>query len=176
MEDTYANLDEAELILPQWLHFIRASCSMLCDVWDRIENGPVSALTFAWDELGANKFEDAREDLPCLNYFKSLVPGDGSWSDESVDLHQSAANTLTESFALHGRVKRKSYVSPWNILGVWPVRLEVAFISLLSEGHPGALILLAYYCVVLKDMEICWYFEGRPARLLQSIADVLDTR
>ncbi|KAJ6023394.1 uncharacterized protein N7446_013754 [Penicillium canescens] len=174
VEDTYANSDETELILPQWLHFIRAGCSMLCDVWDRIENGPASALASAWDELGANKFEDKREDLPYLDYFKSLVPGDGSWSDESIEIYHSAANTLTESFALHGRAKRKSHVNPWNILGVWPVRLEVAFISLISERHPGALILLAYYCIILKDMENCWYFEGRPAKLLQSIADVLD--
>lgn len=149
---------------------------MICNVWDRIENGPASALASAWDELGANKFEDEREDLPYLNYFKSLVLGDGSWSDESVELYQSAANTLNESFALYRRAKRKSHINPWRILGVWPVRLEIAFISLLSEGHPRALILLAYYCIILKNMKNCWYLEGRPAKLLQSIEDVLDTR
>ncbi|KAJ5601791.1 hypothetical protein N7510_011325 [Penicillium lagena] len=172
VDETHENADKPELILPQWLHFIRAGCSMLCDVWDRIQSGPASALASAWEE----QFDVGNDNLPYLDYFVSLVPSDGSWSDESTKIYKSAAHALATSFAYIERAKSKANVNMWNVLAVWPMRVEVAFISLLSERHPGALILLAYYCVILKDMEDCWYFEGRPVKLLASIADVLDAR
>ncbi|KAJ5811893.1 hypothetical protein N7474_008194 [Penicillium riverlandense] len=172
VDDAHENSDKTELILPQWLHFIRAGCSMLCDVWDRIESGPASALASAWED----QFVVGNDNLPYLDYFVSLVPGDGSWSDESTEIYKTAANALAGSFAYLERAKSKANVNMWNILAVWPMRVEVAFISLLSERHPGALILLAYYCMILKDVEDCWYFKGRPVKLLASIADVLDVR
>ncbi|KAJ5314127.1 Cutinase [Penicillium atrosanguineum] len=166
---------EMNLILPQWLHFIRAGCSMLCEVWDIIENGPASALAYTWESQLKDQEIEAG-DLPYLPYFKSLVPSDGSWSEESIRIYHVTATALAESFAYLESAKGNYQVNPWNILGVWPVRVEMAFFSLISEKHPGALIILAYYCIILKDMEKLWYFEGRPAKLLVSIEDVLDTR
>ena len=61
-------------------------------------------------------------------------------------------------------------------MGVWPIRVEDSYIDLLSQGHPGAMILLAYYCVILKQLDGLWYFKGRPARLLTSIVRALDPR
>lgn len=172
------NVDgEMNLILPQWLHFIRAGCSMLCEVWDRIENGPASALTSTWEnQLRDQEIAARTNDLPHLPYFKSLVPRDGSWPEESIQIYLTAATALAESFAYIESAKGKFQVNPWNILGVWPVRVEMAFISLISKRHPGALILLAYYCIILKCMENLWYFEGRPMKLLAAIEDALDTR
>lgn len=177
VEDAHASSNEADLIIPQWLHFMRAGCTMLCDVWDMIENGPASALATTWeDHLSEQETTVRIEDLPYLHYFKSLVPGDGSWSEEVVQIYQTAATALAESFACFGHAKEKSHINPWNILGVWLLHVEVAFISLVSERHPGALILLAYYCIILKEMDNCWYFEGRPVKLLVTITDALDTR
>jgi hypothetical protein len=177
VEDADASSNEAEPMLPQWVHFIRAGCTMLCDVWEAIENGPASALATTWeDNISEQEATVRSEDLPYLNYFKSLVPDDGSWPEEVIQIYLTAATALAESFLCFGRAKEKSHIHLWNILGVWPLHVEVAFFSLISERHPGALILLAYYCIILKDMENCWYFEGRPAKLLSSIAEVLDTR
>lgn len=170
--DTGTGAQEKQLILPQWLHFIRCGCDMLSEVWDRIENGPVSALSEAWEtelDVGDSK-------LPYLERFMSFVPQDGSWSEHVISVYQDGASALADAFAYMARETTKIDVSTWNILGLWCVRLEDEFYDLIFERHPGALILLAYYCVIMKRMETCWYFGGRPARLIAAISSVLDER
>lgn len=161
-----------QLVLPQWLHFVRCGCSVLCDVWDKIETGPISVLANAWEHelnVGDSKF-------PYLDHFMSIVPQDGSWSDHVISVYQDGANALAEAFAYLDKTKTKTSVSTWYILDLWPVRLEDEFYDLIFQRHPGALILLAYYCVLMKPMDHCWYFEGRRAKLIAAITNVLDTK
>ncbi|KAJ5534766.1 hypothetical protein N7527_001020 [Penicillium freii] len=160
------------LILPQWLHFFRTGCVMLMSVWDRIERGPVSLLAEAYE----TDLEIATGNLPYLDHFLSIIPQDKSWSNQSIVIYRHAAIALAKAFAYLEHTKDDLHVSTWNILGLWPVRVEDEFFELLSSTHPGALILLAYYCVILKHMEGCWYFGGRPAKLIASIAAVLPLR
>lgn len=160
------------LVLPQWLHFFRTGCVMLMSVWDRTESGPVSLLAEAYE----TDLEIATGNLPYLDHFLSIIPQDKSWSDQSIVIYRHAAIALAKAFAYLEHTKDDLHVSTWNILGLWPVRVEDEFFELLSLTHPGALILLAYYCVILKHMEECWYFGGRPAKLIFSIAAALPLR
>lgn len=40
---------------------------------------------------------------------------------------------------------------------------------MLAASHPGALVLLAHYCVLLMNIEDQWYFRGRATRMIQVI-------
>nr|XP_035341511.1 uncharacterized protein TRUGW13939_02424 [Talaromyces rugulosus]QKX55332.1 hypothetical protein TRUGW13939_02424 [Talaromyces rugulosus] len=170
-DDSNGNVKNC-LAIPQWLHFIRAGCSMLCDVWDKVENGPVSALAATWeDEIVVHD-----KSLPYMKHFLALIPGDSSWSSESISTYRNAATSLAESFAYLDSKDMESSITTWNVLGAWPLRIEDAYVDLLHERHPGALVLLAYYCIILKKLEKFWYFEGRAVKLISSIAGVLDER
>jgi hypothetical protein len=57
----------------------------------------------------------------------------------------------------------------------WLGSLSQDFIILLNERRPGALILLAYYCVLLKRAQCCWYIQGHPDRLLSPVHSDLNT-
>lgn len=160
------------LIIPQWLHFIRVGCYMLRDVWDKVQNGPASVLAMAWEvavDVGGSE-------LPYLGHFIALVPDDSSWSEESVSVYHASAVQLAKSFAFMDKIGMDSGVSTWTILGMWPVTVDDGYIDLLYERHPGALILLAYYCIILKEMQQRWYFAGRAAKLMTTIVDLLDAR
>lgn len=172
VDDDSKNNGKNGLVIPQWLHFIRAGCSMLCDVWDRVENGPVSALAAAWeDEIVARD-----DNLPYMDHFLALIPSDSSWSSESISIYRNAAIALAQSFAYLNSKDTESSINTWNVLGSWPVRVEAEYVDLLHERHPGALVLLAYYCIILKKLEKWWYFEGRAVKLISSIMEVLDER
>lgn len=171
INDTPDSSGGEQLILPQWLHLIRCGCEMLNEVWENIEMGPARELAYAWEvelDVGDSK-------LPYLQYFMSIVPRDGSWSEQIIAVYQEGACALAEAFAYMERGTEVD-MSTWNILGLWCVRLENEFYDLILEKHPGALILLAYYCVIMKRMESCWYFGGRPARLFTAVKNVLDER
>ena len=49
------------------------------------------------------------------------------------------------------------------------MRLSLPFLEMLREGHDGALVLLAHYCVLLKRIEGAWYAEGRSRRLIGEV-------
>lgn len=171
--DDYSNTrDKNRLAIPQWLHFIRAGCSMLCNVWDNVENGPVSALAVAW-EVEITVRDD---NLPYLDHFLALIPSDSSWSGESISIYRNAAIALAQSFAYLNSKGMESSITTWNVLGSWPVRIEDEYVNLLHDRHPGALVLLAYYCIILKKLEKWWYFEGRAVKLMTSIVGALDER
>ena len=57
------------------------------------------------------------------------------------------------------------------------MQVSVEYVRLLSDEQPGALILLAHYCLMLKRIESQWYFEGRATKKLISIVKLrLDSR
>lgn len=50
------------------------------------------------------------------------------------------------------------------------------FIAMLGMCHPGSLILLSHYALLLKDIEDYWYFQGRASRLIRTITRKLDIK
>ncbi|KAI9149013.1 Orsellinic acid/F9775 biosynthesis cluster protein D [Paramyrothecium foliicola] len=172
VDDSGSELGGEQLIIPHWLHFIRAGCSMLCHVWDHVETGPVRALAYGWEvEPGPSS-----ERSLYLNYFLSIIPQDSSWSAEDITTYSRAASMLAESLAHLEEAGHKRDFTTWQVLGVWPARVEDDYVTLLSRRHPGALILLAYYCIMLMKINGLWYFTGRPAKLLSSILRILDQK
>lgn len=163
--------ENGEVSLPQWLYFIRSGCVMLCDVWDRVETGPVSTLAYAWEV----EFDVGDSKLPHLERFMSFVPEDGSWSEGIISIYYDAAVALAEAFAYLEQTPSPD-TSTWHILGLWPVRVEDEFLTMLSGKHPGAMILLAHYCIIFKRIEDHWYLGVKPSKLIGSIAEMLDRR
>ncbi|OOF97215.1 hypothetical protein ASPCADRAFT_165820 [Aspergillus carbonarius ITEM 5010] len=167
---------ESGSILRSWLYFLRAGCSMLCDVWEPLQEGPVQALLEAWDiDLGDNP------DRSCLKCLLSVIPdesvatgGTGNasesnslWTEEVTATYRQAAIELSRSFAyVHAQ---GGFPTTWDILRIWPMEVSLEYMALLQHRHPGALILLAHYCILLKQMEKHWYFEGRAATLIRVI-------
>ncbi|KAF4613380.1 hypothetical protein G7Y89_g15505 [Cudoniella acicularis] len=161
-------------VLPSWLHFLRNGCSMLCTVWDPLEKGLVRHLTFMW-ELPINIPQDCT--TPLLDHFLSVIPPADSedfWSEDVIQTYRSAAVELDRAFACT-RALGTSFTT-WDLLRIWPLRISVEYMDLLARRQAGALVLLAHYCVILKNLEFNWYFEGRATRLLSNIVLCLDQK
>lgn len=165
-----------EDILPPWLYFLRNGCSLLCDVWDHLESSPVHALADAWDI----PITIPSTSTPLLTHLLSILPpsspspstSSSLWTGESTTLYATAAHALSAAFASTS-VLGDSFTT-WDALRVWPMRLSIEFLELLKGLHPGALVLLAHYCILLKRVRGAWYFEGRAERLLSMILKHLD--
>lgn len=165
------NDSQENFVVPLWLHFLREGCVMLCEIWDRILEGPVGALATAWE------FDIyAGDDLPYWNRFSDVLREGPSWSDEEALIYSEAALSLAQSFATMKHISKKSWYTTWTCLGLWPMRVDSQYMTLLHKRHAGALILLAYYCMILKQMERYWYFRGGSVKLMESILNVLETK
>ena len=161
-------------VLPNWLHFLRNGCLMICSVWDRIESGPVKELASQW-EVPVEVLEEGKQSL--TDYLLSVIPSQSSpdaWSQEVCRLYSDTAVELGRAFSCTRALGEK--FTTWDALRIWPMLISVGYMNLLSSCHPGALILLAHYCILLQKVESHWYFEGRATNLLSTIVHRLDTR
>jgi hypothetical protein len=161
-----------EDVVPTWLYFFRNGCSLFCEVWDRLESGPVKALTFGW-EIPKEVSDDNKTHL--VDYLHSVVLSQSAkmgWPENACRILNDAAVELAWAFSCM-RVLGEGFTA-WDALRIWPMRISVEYMNLLSSWHPGALILLAHYCILLRKAESHWYFEGRATRLLSDILHRLD--
>lgn len=57
----------------------------------------------------------------------------------------------------------------------WPINIPTTYLALLRTRQPLALVMLSYYCVLLKSQEReNWFFEGWAAGLMSRIEDSLE--
>jgi len=55
----------------------------------------------------------------------------------------------------------------------WPIVIPDAYIEMVRQRNPQALVLLAHYCLLLKRVDDRWWIEGKAEELLGKIARVL---
>jgi hypothetical protein len=59
---------------------------------------------------------------------------------------------------------------------IWPGVVSHEFVVLLHERRSEALVILAHYCVLLKQVDLCWYTRNVGEQLLLGISEVLDPK
>ncbi|KAH8822054.1 hypothetical protein F5884DRAFT_110344 [Xylogone sp. PMI_703] len=52
----------------------------------------------------------------------------------------------------------------------WPAFVDSSYVSLLKQRHPAALVVLAYYGVILHSLDHAWWLRGVGSQLIRSIA------
>ena len=161
--------------LPTWLHLVRGGCSLLGFLWPRIAAGPAKALIGPGDiQVDISQCPDDTSLAALLPLFSLdrgiLVDTDAT----ELDVYAVALNDLRWVFAL-SHVNAASFTYRY-LIQLWPAMVPQAFIGLLNDLRPGALVLLAYYCVLVKRAQACWFLQGRADQLMGLVQANLDTR
>lgn len=200
-----SNFQDGDSVLPPWLYLLRTGCSILCDIWDYLELGPISVLADQW-EIPVQVPDGTP--APVLAHLLSLIPSstgpdytlsdsnqnpflspspspdsdiypcksDGgkvkSWTEHEITTYISSARELDLAFRYRD-VLGKDFTT-WDALRVWPIAISEAYLEMLARKHEGALVLLGFYCVLLKMVEARWYFTDRAQRLLRAVLAHLD--
>jgi hypothetical protein len=144
-----------------WINLLRNGCSMLCPVWDELTSGPVAPFAALWqDDMGVAA--DANDPLlvTLLSVFPEYEPDYPIYRDSVVKLVE----------AIEFIKKRGQSTTIWDVLNSWPMRVMPEYLALLKRNCPGALLLLAYYAILLRPNRGEWFLEGRSQKLLDDIA------
>ncbi|KAF2088586.1 hypothetical protein K490DRAFT_64635 [Saccharata proteae CBS 121410] len=57
---------------------------------------------------------------------------------------------------------------------IWPIRITPECIFLIRQRHPGALLMLATWCVILHNHGNFWWLGDRAKKVVQAVKEALD--
>ncbi|PGH12579.1 hypothetical protein AJ79_04200 [Helicocarpus griseus UAMH5409] len=105
---------------------------------------------------------------------RSLTFFRGGCTDSEWDIHNFVANNLIESFDQVHKTKTVTRLDNYSLQLVpevfgWLYRLPGAFIDAVKVKNPLALVILAHWCVLLKELEAIWFMEGWAGHIIAGI-------
>ncbi|KOS48454.1 hypothetical protein ACN38_g634 [Penicillium nordicum] len=159
-----------------WISLLRNGCSMLCNNWSELKHGPLAPFAALWrDDIGVT----ADPNDPLLVSLLSVI-SESSQAVASVqiplnnDVHiyRDAAVKLAGAFEFTRRLGASLGV--WDTLNSWLTQVSSKYFSLLDQDHPGALLLLAHYAILLKPLQAEWFLNGRVTKLMNEIGRRLE--
>ena len=166
------NVDAAELKLSslESLPLIRGVNSILQTVWPRIIRGSLAGLVEDNFELRSiSELPEALEER--LGRLFDLC----GQNDLSSDADYGLKHAIAELRSCYAKFYHKSASNcEVSITFLWPVVVRPAFISALQDLKPEALIVSAFYCVLLHHLNGYWWMNGRGRCLLNTIRQSLD--
>ena len=159
-------------ILPAWFCLIRGMKSLLHKMWPWLEDGPFSSL-----------FQHRGPPIDCTlnsddDHFTALLPlfslssSRTAEKEEDLLICRAALQELRREAALPS--------SPHHTIGtkvaplIWPIVVSEEYIQLVLSGFPEALVILAYFCVLLRQAESSWHLQHQAERILEAITQRLD--
>ncbi|KAI5925187.1 hypothetical protein F4810DRAFT_700336 [Camillea tinctor] len=63
----------------------------------------------------------------------------------------------------------------FQVIMIWMYVLEDEYVDMLKEDEPVALVILAYFAVLLQTLESVWYLRGWAAHIVQGVSGILES-
>jgi hypothetical protein len=95
-----------------------------------------------------------------------------STTNDEMDSYRDAIEKLTNMLA--GVGNGLDSISRRIASSVWACKVSETYIRTLREQRPPALIILAHYCLLLKQCEDCWFMKHRAVGLFDAVQRCLD--
>lgn len=164
--------EDSSTTIPEWLSLLRGARRILALRPRWIARGPMayqlrSAVAPVDTSLNPEDHHFAALDVLLDQYGQQCL------EERELETYWTALKLLRQSFAFSHQ--------PYSQLGVklsafwWVEKVPQAYIEFLSQLRPGALILLSYFCVLLKrGASSHWYMEGVGERTIAAIEGHLD--
>ena len=121
-------------------------------------------------ELSLNP-EDAHLALlnPLISRDLGVLPSGANDTSQAIS---TALHLLRSCFAMLFVASKP--VSIKRTLTLWVESISYTYLEAVSELQPGALIILAHWCIMLKRADMLWYLQGCAKNILSAIHGALN--
>ncbi|CAH0052441.1 unnamed protein product [Clonostachys solani] len=163
--------------LLSWLYYRRNGCTLLGNYKELISSGPLKQLCRCWHlpDITTEKLPQTKDVLlVALEDLVTSLHNGGELSKEDYHAVEEAGHRLLCAFVRADNLG--SDFNPWDAVCGWPMLVSLQYTRLLAQQHPVALILLGYYCLLLKKLQGHWFIGNYPLRLLYLVKGGLELR
>lgn len=132
------------------------------------ELAPLTEVSVPTDTPASGEFirqlDAARSSIKC-------IAAEREDTAEVLDICEAAVDALQETYT-------RSIVPGTMADGVWlwPLLLPESFISLIMEGHPSALVVLAHFAALMRCFEVYWWSKGWSESVVNMVVARLEAR
>jgi hypothetical protein len=157
-----------------WFHMIRGCNSVLQTQWDTVSHSFLAPLL----KKGMVHETAASHNIPDCNRVTDLLRlcATGSLTHEDQETANAYALAIHELLNAYTQVSilmdRKQDFVP--VIFVWPVSIPQRYLDMLRDRQPEAMIILAYYAVLLRRVDNQWFMHGWARYLVTLIHAALD--
>ncbi len=155
----------------EFLRLMRGGCALMNTSWHMLTTGPIQALlpppSLEIDLLRAIEHD-------CLNALCCsllLLDTASTAREDEIKACRDAFLELQTAFSIS--LQSVSPSRKWDAVEYWPSRLSGLYLALISDRRPQALIIFAYYCILVKQISNHWFMECQAAQLLSSVTKSL---
>ncbi|KAL6715355.1 hypothetical protein ACLMJK_007621 [Lecanora helva] len=161
-----------EDIFPAWFQLLRGASSLIFRTRPWLVEGPFSHLIRSQSPVDCT-LNPCDERITTL--FSLLSPSGGMTADKEAELlvSRTALEQLRQCSALP--------FSPYHTIGskaaatIWLMIVSEEYVQLIRASNPEALIVLAHYCVLLRQTESSWHMQHQAEGLLEAIFQHIDS-
>ena len=152
-----------------WLSLLRGVSGIIDPYWKWLASGPLGPLfTISAERMRKVEALGYEDFLPDL---RRLVLDLNTLQPEDLKTNQNAIDGLNPIFV---SVYRADGAREYTEIISFVYRLDELFLSNLADRKPHALVILAYYCVLLKKIDHYWWIGNWGVTLLARIYELLD--
>jgi hypothetical protein len=155
---------------PHWFHALRGLVSLVANNWLVLDKGPFSPFL----NRVAVPIEYSRnpDDVHFAKVHQLLSSSSTPEDVHDMDVYRAALDELRRVAAL--AFSPCKTIDNLGAVYIWPGSVDQEFLLLLNRRKPEALVIFAYYCVLLKKINWkFWYFDGVGEGILFAIRDEL---
>ncbi|OXV07928.1 hypothetical protein Egran_04310 [Elaphomyces granulatus] len=157
--------------LSQWLTLFRATRTITDFAGDALKAGPLALMFSIGERKMLMRESKSNQELSCILELKSSI------RDEVTDLGEletylGAVDELSKSFSIMFDPALPSCET--SDVFIWLLRVSDEYMSLLEREKPVAMVIFAYYCVVLRQLEWTWWLNGWSIHVMSAIYQLLN--
>ena len=156
--------------IAEWLHLFRGTRTIITQFAETLHSGPLGPMF----ELGAQRAvarDKDESEIEAIEELKELM-ADVALNAEERRLCDAVVDELRKSFsAIYGRGSLD--YEPSDVF-IWIFKIPDGYLTCIGRREPWALILLAYYAVLLQHLDYNWWMKGWGTYLISRIYSTLD--
>ncbi|KAE8440857.1 hypothetical protein EG329_006374 [Mollisiaceae sp. DMI_Dod_QoI] len=153
-----------------WASLLRGVQTLLVTAAEWIGTGSMGIMLYPFTmelELAMIANLEVTAKLTSLNQLWNSSPG--KFSPANVEALNETVALLLEAHGLLTSSSVEVQVDTLSIALGWPIRVPEAFLAMVIELKPEALVVLAHYSLLLNHVDHVWFMYGMSGHLLRSI-------
>ncbi|KAI0378807.1 hypothetical protein F5Y04DRAFT_140773 [Hypomontagnella monticulosa] len=164
--------NRTQILGVKWINLIRGVGAVVRAEMRFIRAGPLSRLSSIgdWEETDPDVEENAEDEV--LLRLESIWRS-GSYRDDEAELYTRTLRCLRRTIAWMNKGKAAKSENHWLGPFIWLHMVPEEYFDRLWQRQPPALVLFAYFGVVVHSLDEFWWVEGWGVEIVNELDKIL---